>query len=158
MFLSAFGDTVNTDFRDLLAELLAMKARFLVVGAHAMAAHGTPRATGDLDIWVANDETNVSRVWTALGSFGAPARALGFSEKDLRIPGMVWQIGVPPRRIDILTSIDGVDFGDAWAKRIEIEVDDLIIPVLGLSQLRANKAATGRTKDLADLEILPEAD
>lgn len=125
---------MNPDFLDLLAALVRAEARFLVVGAHAMAAHGVPRATGDLDVWVQADPENAARVWDALIQFGAPVRALGLSEADLTAPGVVFQMGEPPVRIDLLTSITGV--------------------VLGRTALLDNKRATGRTKDLADVEIL----
>lgn len=123
-----------------------------------MAAHGTPRATGDLDVWVAPDPDNAAKVWLALEGFGAPAEALGFVEEDLHRAGTVWQIGVPPRRIDIMTEIDGVDFPAAWRNRIGIDLEGTHVPVLGLESLRANKKASGRSKDLADLELLRPAD
>ena len=148
---------MNQDFQDLLVALAAARVRFLVVGAHAMAAHGTPRATGDLDVWVEPDPGNAARVWKALDDFGAPAEALGFAEEDLHRAGTVWQIGAPPRRIDIMTEIDGVDFAAAWEDRLEIDLEGTTIPILGLSSLRANKEASGRAKDLADLELLPKA-
>jgi hypothetical protein len=148
---------VNEDFRDLLAALLAADARFLVVGAHALAVHGVPRATGDLDVWVATDPANAVRVWAALVRFGAPVASLGVSEGDLQRPGQVIQIGLPPRRIDILTSITGVDFEDAWSARVSHDVGGLTAPFLGRAELVRNKRATGRAKDRADLEALGEA-
>jgi hypothetical protein len=149
---------VNEDFLDLLAALLGFDARFLVVGAHAMAVHGVVRATGDLDLWVGPGADNVEKAWMALESFGAPLEALGFSLDDLSTPGTVWQLGVPPRRIDILTSIDGVEFDEAWSARSEVDLNDLRVPVLGLEALRRNKAATGRERDRLDLELLARAD
>jgi len=147
---------VNEDFRDLLAALLGAEARFLVVGAHAMAVHGVPRATGDLDVWIARDPTNVGRVWGALMRFGAPVAALGVKQDDLTSSDRVVQIGLPPRRIDILTSISGVEFDEAWPDRVTHEVDGLAVPFLGRAALVRNKRATGRTKDRADLEALGE--
>jgi hypothetical protein len=147
---------VNEDFRDLLAALLAADARFLVVGAHAMAVHGVPRATGDLDVWIATDQANAARVWAALLRFGAPVTSLGVSEADLQLPDQVIQIGLPPRRIDILTSITGVDFEDAWGGRVIHDVGGLTVPFLGRAALVRNKRATGRTRDRADLELLGE--
>ena len=148
---------MNEDFRDLLAALLGSEARFLVVGAHAMAVHGVPRATGDIDVWIARDGDNVERVWSALGRFGAPVAAMGVSQDDLARPGIVVQIGLPPRRIDILTSISGVDFEEAWPERVTHDVDGLAVPFLGRAALVRNKRASGRTKDQADLEALGEA-
>jgi hypothetical protein len=127
---------------------------FLVVGAHAMAAHGVPRATGDLDIWVRPDPENANKVWRALIDFGTPMEALQFSLTDLTIPGTVFQIGLPPRRVDILTDIDGITFDQAWPSRTVERVGDLEVPFLGRQALLQNKKASGRPKDLADVEML----
>jgi len=132
---------VNEDFRDLLAALVHANARFLVVGAHALAVHGVPRATGDLDVWIARDSTNAERVWTALVRFGAPVGAIGVDQSDLTHPDRVVQIGLPPRRIDILTAISGVEFDEAWPERVTHEMDGshngehLPMPTLGVSLL-----------------------
>lgn len=147
---------MNDDFRDLLAALLEAGARFLVVGAHAMAVHGVPRATGDLDVWIASDPDNAERVWDALLRFGAPVPAVGVRREDLTQADAVVQIGLPPRRIDVLTSITGVGFDEAWLARVTHQVAGLAIPFLGRAELVRNKRATGRTKDLADLEALGE--
>jgi hypothetical protein len=147
---------LNDDFRDLLAALLHVQARFLVVGAHALAVHGVPRATGDLDVWIDRNHTNADKVWEALVGFGAPLESLGFSKSDLMARGTVIQIGIPPRRIDLLTEITGVQFGDAWHARVTQPVGELIVPFLGREELLANKRATGRQRDLADLEALGE--
>jgi hypothetical protein len=145
---------LNDDFRDLLDALLETGARFLVVGAHAMAVHGVPRATGDLDVWVDPDPANAAKAWAALLRFGAPVARLGVSREDLEKPGVVVQIGIPPRRIDILTELSGLEFGDAWDHRAIHAVGSRDVPFLGRSELIRNKRSTGRTKDLADLEIL----
>lgn len=139
---------------DVLAALQRAGARFLVVGAHAMAVHGVPRATGDIDIWVRPDADNASRVWEALAAFGAPVAAIGVSARDLTRKDTVIQIGVPPRRIDLLTGITGVEFDEGWEGRVEHDVGPLRVPFLGRAALVKNKRATGRTKDLADLETL----
>ena len=138
----------------MLSALLRAGARFLVVGAHAMAAHGVPRATGDLDVWVDPTPDNADRVWQALLEFGAPVTTLPVSKRDLEIPGQVVQMGVPPQRIDILTGVTGVDFETAWMERVVHRVDTLDLPFMGREALLRNKRATGRTKDLADVEIL----
>jgi hypothetical protein len=145
---------VNDDFTDLLSALLAEGARFLVVGAHAMAVHGVPRATGDLDVWIAADAGNAGRVWNALVRFGAPVAALGFTRDDLTRRHQVLQIGLPPRRIDLLTSISGVEFEPAWSRRVERSVAGISPPFIGRDDLILNKKATGRPKDLADLAAL----
>jgi hypothetical protein len=147
---------MNEDFLDALRALLAADARFLVVEAHALAVHGVPRATGDLDIWIERSPDNVARVWTALLDFGAPLDDLALGRSDLERPDLVIQIGLPPRRIDLLTGLSGVDFDNAWVGRIPVVVGNLEVPFLGRASLITNKRATGRLKDLADLEALGE--
>ena len=147
---------MNEDFLDLLRSLLEAGARFLVVGAHALAVHGVPRATGDLDVWIDRDAANVERVWAAVLRFGAPVAAMGITRGDLETPGVVVQIGLPPRRIDLVTEITGVDFEEAWGARTSHRVGTLEIPFLGREHLVRNKRATGRLKDRADLEALGE--
>ncbi|MBI2359331.1 MAG: hypothetical protein HYV04_10575 [Deltaproteobacteria bacterium] len=143
---------MSRDFRDLLAEFNAHNVEFLVVGAHALAAHGYVRATEDLDVWVRPDPQNAKRVLESLRAFGAPLHDL--TEKDLISPGVVFQIGVAPLRIDVLTAIDGVDFGEAWADRMITKFADQPIAVLSREHLIKNKRAAGRTQDLADVERL----
>lgn len=139
----------------MLSALSAAGVEFLVVGAHALAAHGVPRATGDLDLWVRATAENAERVWGALEHFGAPLHDLTMD--DLARPDVVFQIGVVPQRIDLLTSITGVTFDDAWENRVHVEIGELEVPVLGRSELVRNKRAVGRTRDLADIEELGEA-
>lgn len=127
---------------------------FLVVGAHAMAVHGVPRATGDLDVWVRPDGDNAERVLRALIRFGAPIEAMNVKADDLARPGMIYQIGLPPRRIDILTEISAVDFDEAWASRLTQQIAGLDVPFLGRDALLRNKRASGRTKDLSDVVLL----
>jgi len=136
----------------MLAALQDAEAVFLVVGAHAMAVHGVPRATGDLDIWVQPDPENARKVLRALAEFGAPLTNL--REDDLVDPETVYQIGLPPRRIDIITGIDGVTFEEAWQSRVISQIADLPVPFLGWDSLLRNKKASGRLKDLADVELL----
>jgi hypothetical protein len=147
---------VNEDFRDFLISLLRSQARFLVVGAHALAVQGVPRATGDLDIWVDRSRENADKVWRALEEFGSPVQELGVSREDLLVPGMVVQLGLPPRRIDILTSITGVEFEDAWARREIHRIEETDVPFIGRADFILNKRATGRLRDLADIEALGE--
>jgi hypothetical protein len=145
---------LNEDFIDLLRALTAAGVRFIVVGAHAMAVHGVPRATGDLDIWVRPAAGNAARVMEALEAFGPPVRNHGVTASDFEIEGTVYQIGLPPRRIDLLTAITGVDFDAAWAERLEVEIAGVSIPFLGRRSLILNKRATGREKDILDVHLL----
>ncbi len=146
---------MNRDFRDLLAEFNAHGVEYLVVGAHALAAHGHVRATKDLDLWVRPGPDNAPRVLAALKAFGAPLHDL--TEADLGAPGLIFQIGVPPLRIDILTAIDGVDFAEAWPARLPTRFADQPTAVLSREHLIKNKRATGRTQDAADVEWLEAA-
>ncbi len=143
---------MNRDFRDLLAEFNVQGVEFLVVGAHALAAHGVVRATEDLDLWVRPDPENAKRVLAALRAFGAPLQDL--TDTDLTTPGVVFQIGVAPVRIDVLTAIDGVDFAEAWSSRLITKFADQPVAVLSRELLIKNKLAAGRTQDLADVERL----
>jgi len=149
---------LNDDFRDLLSLLLETESRFLVVGAHALAVHGVPRATGDLDVWIDRDRENAERVWNALVRFGAPVAALGILKGDLETPNTVVQLGLPPHRIDVLTDITGVEFGAAWPSRVSSHLGGLEVPFLSKAHLIANKRATGRLRDLADVEALENRD
>ena len=143
---------LNPDYRDMLSALSEAGVEHMVVGAYALAYHGLPRATGDIDIWVRCSRENAQRVWAALKAFGAPLGDLSLD--DLETPGIVLQIGVAPRRIDILTSIDGVEW-DAAAEAIEVaQIEDLRVPIIGRAHLIQNKRATGRTKDQLDIELL----
>jgi hypothetical protein len=143
---------MNQDFAEMLGALCDQQAEFLVVGAYAMAAHGFPRATGDIDIWVRPTPENAEKVWQALMTFGSPL--FNLTKQDLCDPGVVFQIGLPPNRIDILTRITGVEFEKAWGDRLQITIQDRTIPVLGRQDLIHNKLTTGRPKDLGDAETL----
>lgn len=146
---------MNEDFLDLLRALYAADARFLVVGAYAVSVHAEPRTTGALDIWVESTSDNALRVHRALQSFGAPLDQLTVG--DLEQPDVVLQIGLPPRRIDILTSITGIEFAEAWPTRLEIVVEGIPVPVAGIDALLKNKQALGRPKDLLDVAALRRA-
>jgi hypothetical protein len=136
----------------MLFALCAEGVEFMLVGAYALAAHGFPRATGDMDIWIRCSQENGQRVWRALHKFGVPLRSL--TPEDLHSPDTVFQIGVAPRRIDILTSIDGVTFDEAWPERKQIEVEGQKFAVIGRTHLLENKRASGRPQDLADVARL----
>jgi hypothetical protein len=146
----------NQDFKDLLVEFNARKVEYLLVGAHALAAHGHVRATQDLDVWVRPDRENAKRVIAALRAFGAPLHDL--TEQDLSRPGLIFQIGVEPIRIDVLTVIDGVEFAEAWAERIASKFAGEPVAVLSREHLIKNKLAAARTQDLADVEKLRTKD
>lgn len=143
---------LNPDFRDLFAALNGAGAEYLVVGGYALAAHGAPRYTKDLDIWVRCTTGNAKRVWAALEEFGASLGQLTLA--DLETLGTVFQIGVAPSRIDILTHIDGVVFDEAWPLRIDGNYGDQPIQLIGRNEFLRNKAAAGRLQDLADIEAL----
>ncbi len=139
---------LNPDFTDILSAFIAEKVEFLVVGGYAMAFHGYVRATGDIDLWIRISEENAKKIWRALEQFGAPLFDL--KPEDLQTPRMVFQIGIVPSRIDIITQIDGVEFEDAWKEHKTIEIENLQIPVIGKTQLLQNKKSTGRAKDRND--------
>lgn len=145
---------MSADFRDVLAALVQADARFLVVGAHALAAHGVPRVTGDLDLLVEPTADNAHKVWQALVTFGAPLDSLGIRERDFVTPDVVTQLGLPPYRIDILTTISGVSFDEAWRGRLESEMLGVPVAFLGREEFIRNKRASGRRKDLDDIEAL----
>ena len=140
----------------MLSALSESDADYLIVGAHALAAHGLPRATGDLDIWVRPTKENADCVWTAIERFGAPRRNL--SRDDFCTPDVVFQIGIEPNRIDILTSITGVEFDEAWQHRKLAQINEIPVSILGRDQLLKNKQAVGRPKDIADIATLRQAD
>jgi len=142
------------DFRDLLLELCDAGADFVVVGGHAVAFHGHPRATKDLDVLVRPSPENARRVYRALAAFGAPLAAFEVTAADFAEYDGVLQIGLPPRRIDILTRATGITFDEAIADGAGFELEGRRVPVIGLRALLRNKKATGREQDLADLKVL----
>jgi hypothetical protein len=143
---------MSLDFRELLLEFNAASVEYLVVGAHALAVYGHVRATKDLDVWIRPDSENADKVIAALTSFGAPLNDL--SPEDLTSPDTVFQIGIEPLRIDLLTSIDGVDFAEAWIDRFESRFADVPVNVISRRHLIKNKLSTNRLQDRADVEQL----
>jgi len=139
---------LHRDFRDMFRALSAEGVEFLLVGGYALAVHGHARATGDLDLWLRPTSDNAERAMRSLRRFGCPLH--GLTVGDLSVPGTIFQIGVPPWRIDLLTSIEGVDFADAWKRRVVHEQDGIPISTLGRADLIRNKEAVGRPQDLAD--------
>lgn len=143
---------LNKDYKEMLQCLLEEKVKFLLVGAYAVAVHGYPRATKDIDFFVWATPENASSLMKALIKFGAPLDKI--SESDFSSKGIVFQIGNSPRRIDIVTSASGVDFEQAYANKQIVFLEGLEVPVISLQDLIINKRASGRTQDLADVEKL----
>lgn len=144
--------TSNSDFADLFAELNAGGAEYLVIGAHALAVHGVVRGTKDMDVWVRPSPENATRVYSALARFGAPLE--GVTADDFARPSVVFQIGVPPVRIDVTTVVDGLTFDEAWPARAATTYGGHRVWVLSREHLIRNKTATGRLQDLADVAQL----
>src|SRR5687767_11767090 len=147
-------DGLNDDFRDLVVLFADRGVEFVVVGAYALGFHGAPRASGDIDLLVRPSRQNAARVEAALLEFGAPLAAHGVGQADFASAGTVYQMGLPPRRIDILTEITGVSFDEAWASRVAADLDGRTVGVLGRETFLKNKLATGRPEDLADASRL----
>ena len=145
---------LNQDFKEFAGLLTSNRVDYLIVGGYALAAFGHPRYTGDLDFWTGTDPGNAQRLLNALKEFGFGALGIGLD--DLTQPNRVIQLGYPPRRIDLLTSIDGVDFAVCHARRLVIAIDGLNLHFISLEDFKTNKRATGRHKDLADLEMLDD--
>ncbi len=143
---------LSPDFRDMLSALSAEGAEYLLVGGYALAAHGLPRATKDLDLWVRPTGENPARVYRALAAFGAPLDQITI--EDLGASETVFQVGVPPQRIDLLTAISGVEFPEAWADRQTLRLGDVNVAVLSVGHLIINKRASGRPQDLLDVRAL----
>lgn len=145
---------IQRDFRELFESLNAHEVAYLVVGAHALAHHGSPRYTGDLDILLSTDADNASRVLAALDAFGFGG--LGLTQEDFTFPEQVVQLGTPPVRVDLLTSLTGVSWEDAVAGCCDGDYGGIPVRYLGRQALVRNKRALGRAKDLADIEALGE--
>ncbi|MDA1301912.1 MAG: hypothetical protein O2868_17760 [Proteobacteria bacterium] len=143
---------LNQDFKEFLELLNKHKVKYLVVGGYSVAIHGHPRYTKDIDIWILTSEENAESLLQALAEFGFGS--LDLTVDDFNSPGHIIQLGNAPARIDILTSLTGVNFDECWENRISVEVEDLFYPVISLSDLKLNKRALGRYQDLADLEAL----
>jgi hypothetical protein len=150
-------EALNTDFQDMLRAMNDAGARYLLVGAHAMAVHGVPRATGYIGFFIDPETSNSERVFSALFLFGVPVVSHGVTARDLTAPGTVYQIGLPPRHIDILNQNTGVTFEEAWGARVEQTLGGIPVNVIGREALVKNKCATGREKDLLDLRYLEQA-
>ena len=145
---------MHQDFLDLLRAFVERDVRFLIVGAYALGVHGRPRATGDLDVWVDATPENAANVMSALEEFGAPTGEV--RTEDFSRPGIVFQMGLPPVRIDVLTQISGLTFSEAWSTRTRAAFGPVTADVIGREALIKNKRATGRARDLGDIEALGE--
>lgn len=146
----------NDDFLDMVDCLNREGVEYVVVGAFALAQHGLPRATGDIDFFVRPSAENASRVVGALDAFGAPLNSAGVTASDFAKAGMVYQIGIIPRRIDILTEASGITFDEAWSSRVVRTINEREVAFVGLEPLLKNKRATARPKDLADADALEQ--
>ncbi len=143
---------LNEDYRDMLHALSDENVKFILIGAYALAAHGYPRATMDIDIWVMPSPDNSDAVFRALRRFGAPVNSI--TKEDFQIDGTIFQIGVAPRRIDIITAASGLTFEETYRNSIPINIDGVEVHIPSIEDLILNKKASGRTKDLADVEAL----
>ncbi len=143
---------LNPDFQEFIQSLNENKVRYLVVGGYAVALHGHPRYTKDLDVWIELSQENAKRVVKALAQFGFGS--LGLTEGDFLVPDQIIQLGNPPNRIDILTTLQGVDFETCYTSRVQVVIDDVTVDFIDLDNLKKNKKAVGRLQDLADLEKL----
>ena len=143
---------LEEDLREFIELLNALNVRYIVVGAHAVAYHGYPRFTGDIDIFLEISDENAERILNVIKRFGFAG--LGLAKEDFLKEDQIIQLGVAPNRIDLMTFLSGVDFQEAWATREQAEIDGLKMPIISKEMLKRNKAASGRTQDLADLEQL----
>jgi predicted nucleotidyltransferase len=142
--------TLAQDFEDFIKLLHKNEVDYLVVGGYALAFHGKPRYTGDLDVWINNSEANAEKLVLAIADFGLSS--LGLTKSDFMQEGYVTQIGYPPLRIDLLNSIDGVKFEDAFPNRLSVDVNGFNVNYIGLKEFIKNKTASGRSQDIADLK------
>ena len=143
---------LNQDFREFIQSLNENEVRYLVIGGYAVAYHGHPRYTKDIDIWLEMTPENAAKMVRALEQFGFAS--LGLKEEDFSAPDQVVQLGYPPARIDLLTTLEGVDFESCYAARVQTEMDGIPVDVIDLESLKRNKKAVGRIQDLADLADL----
>ena len=143
---------LSKDFKEFIALLNAHEVQYIIVGGYAVAFHGYPRYTKDMDFWVLPNPENADRLLTALREFGFAS--LELSSEDFLLPNNVIQLGQPPYRIDIMTSVSGVNFSDCFSATVETELDGVPVRFIGLEDLKKNKRSTGRLKDLSDVEEL----
>jgi hypothetical protein len=143
---------LNSDFKEFIQLLNENQVKYLVIGGYAVAVHGHPRYTKDIDIWIEMTAENADKLLTALNQFGFGS--LGLSPQDFQAPDQIIQLGYPPNRIDLITTPDGIDFDTCYTSKIEIIINDIPVQFIDLNNLKKNKKASGRLQDLADLENL----
>ena len=146
---------VNTDFSDLLNLFKAKNVKYMVIGGYAVVQYTEPRFIKDLDLWISTHPDNAEAVFAALKEFGAPLE--GMSPKDFSEEGYFYQMGVPPVRVDVLMGIPGVQFDEAWERRIEVQFDDVSVTIISREDLIQAKRAAGRPQDLLDADSLEQA-
>jgi hypothetical protein len=146
---------VNSDFKELLSAFNDHQVKYLVVGGYAVMKYAEPRYTKDIDLWVGADNTNAAAVYAALRAFGAPLEEM--TEDDFAHEGYFYQMGVAPVRVDILMSITGLRFEQAWERRVIVDFDGVTVPFISKQDLIASKLATGRPQDLIDAQLLRDA-
>jgi len=145
---------LNEDYQEMLHILSENEVKFLIVGAYALSAYGYPRATGDIDIWVEPTPENSRKLYRTLKTFGAPLHDI--NPKTFENPDVIFQIGIAPRRIDIITGIDGVDFEKAYNKKKLVKIDSETLPFISMEDLIRNKRSTGRERDRIDADFLDD--
>lgn len=143
---------LNSDFREFIRLLNENDVKYLIVGGYAVALHGYPRYTKDIDIWLLVSHENAARIMMALRQFGFGS--VGLAEEDFLKPDEFVQLGYPPNRIDLVMACDGLEFADVFSSRIEVEIDGIYMNFIDLENLKKNKMAAGRPQDLADLDNL----
>ncbi len=143
---------LNRDFKEFIQSLNDNQVRYLVVGGYAVAFHGHPRYTKDIDIWVEMTQENAEKVVKSLEQFGFGT--LGLREEDFLIPDQIIQLGYPPSRIDLINTLSGVDFATCYTSRVQIDIEGVMVNFIDLENLKKNKQASGRHQDLADIESL----
>lgn len=143
---------LSRDFKEFIQSLNDNRVRYLVIGGYAVALHGHPRYTKDLDVWIEMKPDNAAKIVKALEQFGLAS--LGLKAEDFLVPDQIVQLGYPPNRIDVLTTLPGVEFERCYASRVQVEIGGVTVNFIDLENLKKNKKATGRTQDLADLENL----
>ena len=145
---------VNSDFKDLLRTFNDSQVKYLVVGGYAVIKYAEPRYTKDIDLWISADKDNAAAVYKALRTFGAPLT--GLTEDDFAHEGYFYQLGVAPLRVDILMSVPGLEFDQAWGRRVMVDFDGIMIPFISKQDLITSKMASGRPQDLIDAKLLRE--
>lgn len=146
---------LNQDFKEFIQLLNANQVKYLVIGGYAVAIHGHPRYTKDIDIWIEMSSENAQKLMIVLTEFGFGS--LGLNAEDFQAPDQIIQLGYPPNRIDLITTPDGIDFAPCYQTKIEVKINDINVNFIDLKNLKKNKQASGRLQDLADLENLSDS-